>query len=150
MLGRLGASQRGRRSPLASALASILRSWRPLWRLLGLFWLSFGAPWPALWRLSGAFRCLFEETGRLPGVSDPQKLQNRCPHHWRIHGKRYLVNVPSLRRRCSMDMWCLDGIGREIWEWEARWSVFGKYSPSGGGHVAEVCLRTGGNGPTLG
>ena len=30
MLGRLGASQRGRRSPLASALASILRSWRPL------------------------------------------------------------------------------------------------------------------------
>ena len=66
------------------------------WRLLGLFWLSFGDPWPALWRLSGAFRCLFEGAGRLPGVSDPQKLQNRCPHHWRIHGKRYLVNVPSV------------------------------------------------------
>ena len=66
------------------------------WRLLGLFWLSFGAPWPALWRLSGAFRCLFEGAGRLPGASDPQKLQNRCPHHWRIHGKRYLVNVPSV------------------------------------------------------
>ena len=62
------------------------------WPILALV----GRPWPALWRLSGAFRCLFEGAGRLPGVSDPQKLQNRCPHHWRIHGKRYLVNVPSV------------------------------------------------------
>ena len=62
------------------------------WPILALVW----RPWPALWRLSGAFRCLFEGAGRLPGASDPQKLQNRCPHHGRIHGKRYLVNVPSV------------------------------------------------------
>ena len=53
----------------------------------------------------------------------------------------------SIRRRKSMYMWCLDDVGREIWEWVV--TTFGRLSrlmlPPRMGEEAltEVCLLSG-------
>ena len=38
-----------------------------------------------------------------------------------------------------MDMYCLDGLGRDIWEWEVRDSAFWKYPQKGKG-TSQMCV----------
>ena len=74
MLGRLGASLRGRRSPLASALASILRSWRPL----GVSLAYFGSRLAPLGLLFGDCLVLFGACLRAQGGCQGLRIRKNC------------------------------------------------------------------------
>ena len=99
--------------PLASPWPILALVWRPLACSLATVW-CFSVP---VWGRRAAAR----------GFGSAKIAKSMPPplaHTWEEVSREC-----ALRRRCSMDMWCLDGIGREIWEWETPYSVFGEYSP---------------------
>ena len=93
---------------LGLAKGGVGARWRLPWPPFCALGVPLASPWPILalvWRpMAGLlfgdclvfFGACLRAQGGCQGLRIPQKLQNRCPHHWRIHGKRYLVNVPSV------------------------------------------------------